>query len=127
MGGLKRIHGALFEWEDGRYIHRPNKETQIIQGGQAKYTLQDAGGGSPEFPFETLAAALAFAKRRRHGRSLEEHQRAELLQAVREKHMWSVAEAAENLGVSSGRTIESWSSGARAMPKVYEIVLRQLY
>lgn len=125
MGGIKKIHGAIFECEDGEYTHRPNTETRITIGGQAKYTLHDARCGH-SFPFDTLAAALAFSRRRRHGRSLEEHRRAELLQGVREMHGWSVADAARALGVSP-RTIEAWSSGARAMPRVYGIVLEQLF
>ncbi len=124
MGGIRHIAGISFLQYGINWVAQFSDDLNITlnDSGQYKCCLYDSRDGS-EFPFKTVSAAKVFARRRRHGRSIEEHERAELLQSTRERMGWDVKTAAEKLGVSP-RTVEAWFSGARPVPKMLNFALK---
>lgn len=110
--GIKHISEIQFHNGTGRVgqmvisLH-PDPETKCLLTDTRDYS---------SFPFRSVVAAKIFAKRRRHGRTLEEHQRAEILQTTRERMKWGIKDLAEKIGVSP-RTVEAYFSGVRVVPE----------
>jgi len=124
--GIRQISGINFLQDTGSWVAQVSDNIIITLNdyGDYKCHLTDLRDGS-KFPFKTVAAAKVFAKRRRHGRTINEHNRAELLQSIREKMGWNIKEIAKRLGVSP-RTIEAWFSGTRPVPKMVSLALKSM-
>nr|WP_321399384.1 hypothetical protein [uncultured Desulfobacter sp.] len=115
IGGVKRISGIDFLNHNGRWS---------ATVGDIKYTMAydmpykcqvtDKRDGY-SIGFMTVAGAKAFAKRRRHGRTLEEHKLAEKLLCLRDELGLKLSDIS-NITGKSIRTIEAYFSGARAVP-----------
>lgn len=115
IGGVKRISGIDFLNNCGEWsaTHGPIKYT-LDYTGPHKCTVTDTRDGYL-VGFNTVAGAKAFARRRRHGRTIKEHFKAESLQIARESLGLSINGLAGIINVSP-RTVESYFSGARAVP-----------
>jgi len=125
MCGIRRISGENF-FHDANYdswASNPWNGIYIVlsHGKGTKCFVHDLKTDS-KYPFKSVHAAICFGKRLRHGRTLNEHERAEIVQAIREKNGWSVKDLASAIEVSP-RTVEAWFSGARAVPKVVVVAL----
>lgn len=115
MGGIKQISGVWFKSRPGAWIGEVGDLTfSLNPDPDTKCLLTDTRDWS-SYPFHTVHAAKVFARRRQHGRTFEEHERAELLNSVKEQLRLNVKEIAKRLHVSP-RTVEAWSSGVRVVP-----------
>jgi len=90
MSGIRQILGVSFVLTGGVWVAMINNVLKITleDGGENKCVVHDMRDGS-DFPFKSVTAAKAFSKRRRHGRTMDEHTRAESLQEHIERFGWS--------------------------------------
>lgn len=112
--GLKQVAGVSFFGEDGEWVAYLGPIKLTLNHYSYKCTATDTRNTYFR-GFHTVTAAKLFAKRRRHGRTIVEHQRAEQLKAEQERLNLSLEGIAELIG-RSPKTAESYFSGHRAVP-----------
>lgn len=113
--GLKKLAGVMFFAENGKWVANIGPVKLTLNHYSYKCTATDTRDGYFR-GFHTITAARLFAKRRRHGRTIVEHMRAEKLKAEKERLGLSRRGLAKLIGVSE-KTIENYFSGYRAVPE----------
>jgi len=112
--GLKQVAGVSFFGEGGEWVAYFGPIKLTLNHFSYKCTATDTRNTYFR-GFHTVTAARIFAKRRKHGRTIIEHFRAEKLKALKERLRLSMSELGELIGVSP-KTAESYLSGHRAVP-----------
>jgi len=113
--GFRHVAGVWFQAKDGEYSAMVGPVKLTLDNYSYKCTAQDTRNTYFR-GFHTVTAAKLFAKRRKHGRTIIEHQRAERLKAEKERLGLSLSGFAKLLG-KTPKTIESYFSGHRAVPE----------
>ena len=113
--GFRQVAGVLFQAKNGEWVAMVGPVKLTLNHYSYKCTATDTRNTYFR-GFHTVTAAKLFAKRRRHGRTIIEHLRAEKLKAAKERLQLSVSGLADRIGVSP-KTAESYLSGHRAVPE----------
>lgn len=117
--GIRQVAGVMFFAENGEWVANKGPIKLTLDHYGYRCTVTDTRNKYFR-GFHTVTAAKLFAKRRRHGRTIVEHQRAEKLKAMQERLKVSVGELAKIIGVSP-RTVEAYFTGCRAVPEGIQI------
>lgn len=120
--GIRVVSGTTFFAESGKWSNDIGPVRLTLDDYGYKSTATDTRNGYFR-GFHTIVAAKAFAKRRKHGRTIMEHLRAERLKAMQERLALSLAGLAKKICVSP-RTLEAYYSGCRRVPESIDSVIK---
>ena len=117
--GFRQRAGVLFHAKNGEYSAMVGPVKLTLDHYSYKCTAQDTRNTYFR-GFHTVTAAKLFARRRRYGRTIIEHQRAEKLKAEKERLGLDLSSLAEKIG-KSVQTTKSYLAGRRAVPEGLEV------
>ena len=117
--GLRQVSGVQFFSENGEWVANRGPIKLTLDNYGYKCTAQDTRNTYFR-GFHTVTAAKLFARRRRYGRTIIEHQRAEKLKAEKERLGLTLSSLAEKIG-KSVQTTKSYLAGRRAVPEGLEV------
>lgn len=112
--GMKIVAGVQFFGGIYGYVADIGPVKLTLNDKYCRCSVTDTRDGY-SIGFNSVTAAKLFAKRRTHGRTIDEHMRAEKLKYEQERNDFSLEEMAEIISVSP-RTLEAYYSGRRVIP-----------
>ena len=112
--GFKQVAGVLFQAKNGQWVSMVGPVKLTLNHYGYKCTATDTRNTYFR-GFHTVTAAMVFAKRRKHGRTIMEHFRAEKLKAEKERLGLTLSAFSEKIG-KSVQTTKSYLAGRRAVP-----------
>lgn len=113
--GFRQVAGVLFHAENDKYTAMVGPVRLTLDNYSYKCTVQDTRNTYFR-GFHTVTGAMLFAKRRRYGRTIIEHQRAEKLKAEKERLGMGLSSFSKKIG-KSVQTTKSYLCGRRAVPE----------
>ena len=117
--GFRHVAGVWFQAKDGEYSAMVGPVKLTLNHYGYKCTAQDTRNTYFR-GFHTVTGAKLFARRRKYGRTIIEHQRAERLKAEKERLGLTLYAFAEKIG-KSVQTTKSYLAGRRAVPEGLEV------